>query len=94
MLKPAVLCFTLHLLQEVGGGGGGGATAPLASPPMTYGSHVSCLFLPSSYARLLFTSNILFITKHRSIDNICPIRQLLIRQNWISRSSRALSTWG
>ena len=58
-----------------------------ALPPMTYRSHVSCLFLLSPYARLLFSFKYLV---YHQIYHICPIRQLLITQNSISRSSGAL----
>ena len=33
MLKTAALCFTLHLLEKVGGGGGGGLQVPRLRRP-------------------------------------------------------------
>ena len=59
--------FVLYITIAAKSGGYSSHPATLALPPMTYGSHVSCLFLPLPYWRLLFRSNILFIIKHRSI---------------------------
>ena len=57
--------------------GGYSPPVPLAPLPITYGSHVSCLFLPSPHARLLFSFE--YLVYHQTqIYHICPIRQLLI----------------